>query len=72
MNMAVLFPVTLFAMHLNLNVAIFWDVTLCSPYVNQRFVGTYHPYIQGRKSAEQETSAQNQLSRLLHSGSFLG
>jgi hypothetical protein len=41
-----------------MNVAIFWDIAPCSPYVNQRFGGTYHLYLQGKKSAEQETSVQ--------------
>jgi hypothetical protein len=26
-----------------MNVAIFWDIALCSPYVNQRFGRTYQP-----------------------------
>jgi hypothetical protein len=26
-----------------MNVAIFWDIALCSPYVNRRFGGRYHP-----------------------------
>jgi hypothetical protein len=29
-----------------------------SRYVNRRFGGTYHLHVQGRKSAEQETSVQ--------------
>jgi hypothetical protein len=39
-----------------MNVAIFWDVEPCGPYMNRRFGGTHHLHIQGRKSAEQETS----------------
>jgi hypothetical protein len=35
--------------------AIFWNITLCSPYVNQRFGGKYFIHFQDRKSAEQET-----------------
>jgi hypothetical protein len=35
-----------------MNVAIFWD----SPYVCRRFGGTYDLHLQGRKSAEEETS----------------
>jgi hypothetical protein len=35
---------------------IFWDITPCSQYMNRGFGGTYHLYLQGRKSAEQETS----------------
>jgi hypothetical protein len=33
-----------------LNVAIFWHIMPLSPYVNQRFGGTYHIHLQGRKS----------------------
>jgi hypothetical protein len=40
-----------------LNVAIFWDIAPCSPYVNRRFGGTYDLHLQGRGTAEQETSA---------------
>jgi hypothetical protein len=36
--------------------AIFWDIALCSPYMNRRFEGTYHLHLQGRKSAKQQTS----------------
>jgi hypothetical protein len=35
-----------------MNVVIFWDIALCSQYVNQRFGGIYLQ-LQGRKSAEQ-------------------
>jgi hypothetical protein len=38
------------------NVAIFWDVAQCSPYVNQRFGVTSHLHLQGTKLAEQETT----------------
>jgi hypothetical protein len=41
-----------------MNVAIFWDLAPCSPYVNRRFGGTYHLHLQGRKSLRQETSDQ--------------
>jgi hypothetical protein len=41
-----------------MNVAIFWDIEPCSPYVDRRFGGTYHLHFQGRKSADQETSVQ--------------
>jgi hypothetical protein len=41
-----------------MNVAIFWDIQSCSPYVNRRFGGTFHLHLQGRKSAEQDTSVQ--------------
>jgi hypothetical protein len=42
------------------NFAIFWDITPCSPYMNRRFGGKYCLYLQGRKSAEQETSEASQ------------
>jgi uncharacterized protein YjhX (UPF0386 family) len=35
-----------------INVAIFLDTAMCSPYVNRRFGGMYHLHLQGRKSAE--------------------
>jgi hypothetical protein len=41
-----------------LKIAIFWDIAPCSPYMNRRFGGTYHFHLQGRKSAEQETSVR--------------
>jgi hypothetical protein len=47
-----------------MNVAIFWDIAPCSPYVNRCFGGTYHLRLQDRKSAEQETSVQ-QVPRLI-------
>jgi hypothetical protein len=37
------------------NVAVFWEIAPCSLYVNRCFGGTYHVYLNGRKSAEQET-----------------
>jgi hypothetical protein len=30
-----------------MNVAIFWDIAPCSPYVNLRFGATYH-HLQGK------------------------
>jgi hypothetical protein len=48
-----------------MNVAIFWAIAPCSAYVNKRFGGTYHLHLQGRKSAEQETSLQ-QLAGLVN------
>jgi hypothetical protein len=36
--------------------ATFWYIVLRSTYMNQRFGGTYHLYLHGRKSAKQETS----------------
>jgi hypothetical protein len=46
----------------DMNVAKIYVVAPCSPYVNRRFGGTYHPPILGKKTAEQEASMQ-QLSR---------
>jgi hypothetical protein len=34
-----------------MNVATFWDIASCSPYVNRRFGGTYHLHFQSRKLA---------------------
>jgi hypothetical protein len=39
-----------------MKVAIFCDIAQCIPHVKQSFGGTYHLHLQGRKSAEQETS----------------
>jgi hypothetical protein len=39
-----------------MDVAIFWDIAPCGPYVNLCFRGTYHLHLQSRKSAEQGTS----------------
>jgi hypothetical protein len=33
-----------------MNVAIFWDIAPCSPYLNQRFEGTYQLHLEGKKS----------------------
>jgi hypothetical protein len=41
-----------------MDVAIFWDIAPFNPYVNRSFGGMYHFHLQGRKSAEQETSVQ--------------
>jgi hypothetical protein len=41
-----------------MKVVIFWFIARCSPYVSRRFVVMYHIHLQGRKSAEQETSVQ--------------
>jgi hypothetical protein len=40
-----------------MNVAIFWHITPCSPYVNQSFGGTYH-LLQDQKWIDQEISMQ--------------
>jgi hypothetical protein len=48
-----------------MNVAIFWDIALCSPYANRRFGGKYRLHLQDRKSAEQETSVQQVASHIL-------
>jgi hypothetical protein len=43
--------------HLGFDVlAFFWDIAPCSPYMNRYFGGPHHLHLQGRKSAEQETS----------------
>jgi hypothetical protein len=39
-----------------MNVANLWNTAPCSLYVNRRFGLTYHPHLQVRNSAEQETS----------------
>jgi hypothetical protein len=41
-----------------MNVAILWDITPSSSYVNRRFGGTYYLRLQGRNLVEQETSVQ--------------
>jgi hypothetical protein len=38
-----------------MGVAVFWEITPYSPYMNPRFIGMYHFHLQGGKSAEQET-----------------
>jgi hypothetical protein len=35
--------------------AVFWDVALCSSYVNRRFGGTYSLQLHGRKNRERGT-----------------
>jgi hypothetical protein len=40
----------------NFNVFISWDTAPCSPYVNQRFVGTYHLHLQVISLTQQEIS----------------
>jgi hypothetical protein len=39
-------------------ISFLWDIGVCNPYMNRRFGGTYHLHLQGRKSAEQETSVR--------------
>jgi hypothetical protein len=41
-----------------MNAAIFSNIVLCSPYVNRRFRGMYYLHVQGRKSAEQQSSVE--------------
>jgi hypothetical protein len=41
-----------------MNIAIFWVMAPCSSCVNRCFGRKYHLSLQGRKSAEQETSVQ--------------
>jgi hypothetical protein len=38
---------------------IFWYIAPCSAYMSRRFGGRYHLQLQGRKSAELETSPAN-------------
>jgi hypothetical protein len=38
----------------SVNIAILSDTAPRSPYVNQRFIGTYHLHLPGKKSGEQE------------------
>jgi hypothetical protein len=37
-------------------IIFFWDIELCSLHMNNHLGGTYHFHLQGKKSAEQETS----------------
>jgi hypothetical protein len=39
-----------------MKVTVLWDIAPCSPYMNQRFGGMYYFLVQGRKSADRETS----------------
>jgi hypothetical protein len=41
-----------------MNVAMSLDIAPCSPYANRHFGRTYRLHLQGRKSAEEETSMQ--------------
>jgi hypothetical protein len=41
-----------------INVAIFWDIAPCGPYVKRRFGRTYQFYLQDLKSSEQAASMQ--------------
>jgi hypothetical protein len=45
-----------------MNVAIFWNKAPCGPHMNQRFGGTYHLHLQGRKSTKKANSVK-QVSR---------
>jgi hypothetical protein len=49
------------------NVAILWDILLCSPHVNRRFGGKYHLHLQGRNSEAQKPACIH----LLHDGFLL-
>jgi hypothetical protein len=53
------------AIKLSTNIAIFWDIPPCSPYVNRRFGRTCHLHLQDEESAEQETSARSFLAQLI-------
>jgi hypothetical protein len=50
-----------------LNAAIFWDIEPFIPYIGRRFGATYRLHLQGRTSAEQETSLQ-QVAKSNHLG----
>jgi hypothetical protein len=41
-----------------MKIAIFWNIAPFSPHVNRRFGGMNHVHLQGKESAEQETSVQ--------------
>jgi hypothetical protein len=56
----------------NMNVAIFWDIASCSAYVSRRFGGTYDLRLQGGKSAEQETSVQQEAPKRLFTDGLYG
>jgi hypothetical protein len=36
-------------------VSIFWDIALCSQYVNRRFGGTYHLYLQDKNQESKKS-----------------
>jgi hypothetical protein len=42
----------------NLKLAVSWDIAPCILCIARRFGITYHLHLQGRKSADQETSVQ--------------
>jgi hypothetical protein len=44
-----------------MNVDIFWHIAPCSTYVNRRFRGIYDIHLEGKNSAEQETSVVRQI-----------
>jgi hypothetical protein len=46
-----------------MKIAIFWDIAPCSQHMNRHFGGTYYLRLQGRKSAEQDTSESRWLGR---------
>jgi succinylglutamate desuccinylase len=50
---------------------MFWDIAPCSRYMNRRFGGTYHLHLQGRKSAEKETSEGRWLGRITPKHRFI-
>jgi hypothetical protein len=55
-----------------MDVVTFGDVAPCSPYVIRRLGRTYHLHLQGRKSAEQETSVQQVPLLLRDTSSHVG
>jgi hypothetical protein len=44
-----------------MNVAIFWDIELCNPYVIQGFGGMYYLDLQGQRSAEHQAEHLHEL-----------
>jgi hypothetical protein len=51
-----------------MNVAIFWNIALRSPYVKRHFEGTYHFHLRGRKSDEEKQNARIQVMLASNSG----
>jgi hypothetical protein len=52
--------------------AVFWDVAPCRSYVNRRFGGTYHLYLQGRKIRKLGTSMSMKIFVLFTGSTALG
>jgi hypothetical protein len=56
---------------LYLNVAIYWDLAQCSPYVNWCFEGRYNLHPKSWKSSKQEASMQQVARQVIHSSEAL-